>query len=227
MLAVLLKLIDAFSTEIGKRLATRLSDRLDVCRSLLRLYVSLEELQAAAVAAYEDFEHYVSRFDELNVDGEFKLRLRTDVRALLEALKRFEEYMRRVFVKLDLLDDSDASLKLALVPESSYALFKKYLVEDLAPQVVANRQGTKYLLRLVTAKSSASLVNVNRLGHISVDLDSLFEEKVLVYELVDFDIRHDIAKVLEDCAEELLALNAAREALKALLRKNCDLHKVL
>jgi len=228
LLTILLKLFETFTAEIAKKFADKaIGSKPDVCRELIRLFVVLEELLHAATKAYQVFEHYVDNFDSYKDDFEYKRTMRQEGRELLGCLKRFETYLKKVFVKLELLDESNLSIRLVEVPESSYSLFKKHFVEDLAPRFIADRSGGKYMLRLARGKNDYSLVSTNNLGHLSLDLDRLFKEGALVYEVIDFNDQQRVSQVLSDCSTDLLKLKAVTESLKVLIRKNCDLKNIL
>jgi len=227
MLTILLKLFETFTSEIAKRLVSIIGSSKDVCRDLLRLYVVLEELLQQATSAYQVLEEYVNNFDVLKNDVEYRRAMRHEARELLAYLKRFEQHLKKVFLKLKLLDESDLSIKLAEVPESSYSLFKKHFVEDLAPRLIADKSGARYVLRLAVSKTEHSLVSVNKLGHISLDLDQHFKEGRLVYEVIDFSDKSKVSQVLDDCSQDLLQLEMVADSLRALVRNNCDLRKLL
>ena len=150
MLEVLTKVAGAFAAEVGKRLSSELSDRKDVCRELLMLYVVLDELTNQATSMYQSFQRLLDESEDSSESGEKKLELRKEMRDLIATLKRFEDRLKRVFFKIELLDDTDLSIKLVEVPEASYSIFKKHLVDDLAPKLLADREARSYILRFPT-----------------------------------------------------------------------------
>src|SRR5205823_192833 len=84
MLQVLIKIFEAFATEIAKRFAAKVTeDKGLLCRQLLRLHLSLDELLAQAGETYECFREYASRFNELKGNNDYKLLIRTHMRELL------------------------------------------------------------------------------------------------------------------------------------------------
>jgi hypothetical protein len=228
VLAIVLRLIESFTSEISKRLLDRvLGPKTDVCRELFRLYVVLEELLQQATTSYQVFEHYVLNFDVLKNDPKYKLAMRQESRELVELLKRYEIHLKKVFLKLKLLDEADLSIKLAEIPESSYTLFKNYFVEDLAPRFIADGTGANYVLRITVNKTRHSLVDVNKLGHISLDLKHLFDNGHLVYEVIDFSNTQYVKQVLQNCSLDLLKLKEVMESLGGLIRNNCNLQELL
>ena len=164
----------------------------------------------------------ISRILTLKENAEYKIRLRHELREFLNSLMRFEKYLKKVFVKLDLLDDSDVSIKIVQVPEASYSLFKEYVFDDVAPKFVADSTGTHYILRLATATGDRPLVNVNNLGHVSLDLDRLFKEGTLIYEMRDFDHLRDVKQVLHDSSAQLVQLRSVVNSVRTLIHANCD-----
>lgn len=228
MLAILVKIIGVFTSEIAKKLAEKISiSKTDICSDLFRLYIALEELLQQATVTYQLFEEFVEYFNQLKDNDDFKLTMRYEARELLDCLKRYEKLLRKIFIKLKLIDDEGISIRLAKVPESSYTLFKRFFVEDLAPKFIADRTSNKYVLRLTVKKSKHEIVKFNKLGHISIDLEKLFNEGYLAYEIIEIGNKEMLADVLVECSNDLLALKNATEALRALIKSNCDLQKIL
>lgn len=228
MLSILIKIIEIFTSEIAKKLAGKLStSKTDICSEILRLYIVLEELLQQATSAYQLFEEFINNFESLNNDSNFKQDLRYEARELLECLKRYEKQLKKVFIKLKLLDDTNLSIRLTEIPESSYTLFKRFFVDDLAPKFIADKSGKSYVLRLTVNRKKHLLVGTNKLGHISLDLEKLFSEGFLVYEINDFSSKSQRLNILQSCSSDLLKLKAVTESLKKLIKDNCDLKELL
>lgn len=223
MLDVFLELLEAFMSEIAKRLGDRVGpSRSNVCRELLRLFVASEELLQHALTVYGAVD---SVADPSRDQGR---GLRKEIRGLLHSLERFEERLRVIALQLDLLDESDVSIQLVQIPESSYALFKTYLAQDLAPRLVAERRGARYLLKVATSSADdVSLIHFDRVGHVSVDLNQLFREGVLRYELRDLERDSDREQLLSELQTELVRIRAAVDMVSTIIRKNCDLSRIL
>lgn len=228
MFGALLELISVFATEITKKLAGKVVDaKSGICSELFRFYITLEELTQSATVLFESFQQYVTDFDNLSVDEEFKRSLRVEARRLLDSLKRFEDRLKALLIKLKLMDDSDVSIRLVKVPESSYSLFKKHFVDDLAPKFVADPSGHRYVLRVANTTGKHDLINHDKVGGVSIDLDQLFNEGHLTYEVVNFSDQVQVEQIIADCSNNLIQLNEVQRAFATLIRDNCDIEKVL
>jgi hypothetical protein len=228
----MIEIIASITQIFISKIATKLTEKLEfskksVCKELFRLFVILEELLEQSTSAYQLLEEFVENYYSLYDDNDFKQKLRYEVKDLLNYLKRYEKQLKKVFTSLKLLDDNDLSIKLTEIPESSYTLFKSYFVDDLAPKFIADRSSNRYVLRIAVNKKKHSLVGTNNLGHISMDLERLFKDGYLGYEIIDFTTESQRLRILEACSADLLKLKEVNESLKKLLKDKCDIQSLL
>jgi hypothetical protein len=228
MIGILVKAIESFLSEAAKLLAGKaFKSQPSLCKEILRLYLSLEELTDKASVIYKSLESFTAQYEVLKNNKDLQIQIRQEARDLLDSLKRFEAELKGVFVKLKLVGGQELSVTLVKVPEASYTLFKKYFVEDLAPTFVADPEGRKYVFRIVVENQKYELVNSDKLGRLSLDLDRLFEEGKIGYAIIDFSDRQQTAQMLRDCRQDLSRLRAASESLAETLKQNCDLKTIL
>jgi len=87
--------------------------------------------------------------------------MRTHTKLLFQTLTRFEDHLERVFTRLKVIGQGDLCIQLSQIPESSYGLFKKYFVNELAPRFVAGKDAEEYVLRITLHKGDEELVKTN------------------------------------------------------------------
>jgi hypothetical protein len=192
-----------------------------VCRELRGLFDSVEDLLQRARAFYKLFDRLAESPEKLKADPGAKQQLRNELKALLQALVRYEVRLKDVAVKLSLLDEGGLSLKLYDVPGSSADIFETHFVKALAPQYVANKDGTEYVLRRTERRTGESLVTIDELGHISLDMTRLFKEGRLTHETVDLSNRGDVDSFLVGLDKGIKDLESVQASLRALILKHC------
>jgi hypothetical protein len=227
MLGPVVRLLDAAERELGDKVEGAIAECQGLCHELVRFYVSIEELLECATSCYHSFESYVHTFDVLKDDASFKQSVRRKTKEVLDSLKRFEGRLKSVFVKVKLMGEVQLAVNLVQVPESSYSLFKKYFVEDLAPKFLADASGTRYVIRIVKDTKEHPLLIRDNLGNVSLDLDDLFARGVLSHETIDFRDKIKVRQIIEDCSEELKRLSDIQESLGQLIRRHCQLAEML
>lgn len=110
------------------------------------------------------------------------------------------------------------------MPDSSKDLFKTYFVDDLAPRFIADKTGSKYVLRLTTKNNNThKLVDINQLGHVSLDLARLFKEGHLSHEVIDIRNKRKVSGFLREFSDDILKLKSTTELLQTLIRTHCKL----
>jgi hypothetical protein len=199
----------------------------EASRQIIRLYFTLEELLERATALHESVERYIDEFRVLQHDTDFMIRMREHTKLLLQTLTRFEDHLKSVFARLKVIGQGELCIKLSRIPESSYSLFKKHFVNELAPRFVAGKDAGRYVLRVAVHKGGEELVNVDKLGQASLDLSALFESRQLDYELFDFTDPDNTARLSHESRASLVTLKRVTDELGQAIRDNIDIQSLL